>query len=153
VTRLIVVDSSSSRFMKMESYGNVMEKIWQYLKLIVLEKYSCSCSVSSVILKKKFQLRAESCVWENERKESVFLSLTKGKHFPSVKLLFLIWLEFSFLWPFSYIAAKHGKSRKVNFRNSLSCNQTWPKCTAFFCSMSRPLLSEVPLLPLLLVWK
>jgi len=60
------------------------------------------------------------------RKESVFLSLTKGKHFPFVTLLFLIWLEFSFLWLFFYIAAKHGKTWKVNSKNSLSCNQTRP---------------------------
>jgi hypothetical protein len=89
-----------------------------------------------LILKKKrlcdfeekvLQLCMRKCVWENERKESVFLSLTKGKHFPFVTLLFLIWLEFSFLWLFSYIASKHGKTWKVNSRNSLSCNQTRPK--------------------------
>jgi hypothetical protein len=49
--------------------------------------------VSSVILKKTFQLRADTQLYEkmNGRKgpkESVFLYLTKGKHFPFLTLLF-----------------------------------------------------------------
>jgi len=62
--------------------------------------------------------------------------LKKGKCFPFFirrktlsfnKTTLKCWSEFSFLWLFSYIAAKHGKTRKVNSRNSLSCNQTRPK--------------------------
>jgi hypothetical protein len=71
---------------------------------------------------------------ELKKKESVFLSLTQGKHFPLVTLLFLVWLEFSFLWLLFYILTKHGKTRKVNSRNSLSCKQTRPKCVcSSFC--------------------
>jgi hypothetical protein len=61
-----------------------------------------------------------------KEKESVFRFFSKEKHFPLLKLCFLCWPEFSFRWLFSYSAAKHGKTRKVNSRNSLSCNQTRP---------------------------
>jgi len=62
-----------------------------------------------------------------KEKESVFRFLSKGKHFPLLKLCFLCWPELSFRWLVFHVVAKHGKTRKVNSRNSLSCNQTRPK--------------------------
>jgi hypothetical protein len=90
------------------------------------------CSRKMLLFLLSFQLiltKRRLCMrkWTTlKKKESVFLSLTEGKHFPLVTLLFLVWLEFSFLLLLFHIIAKHGKSRKVNSRNSLSCNQTQP---------------------------
>jgi hypothetical protein len=62
-----------------------------------------------------------------KEKESVFRFLSKGKHFPLLKLCFLCWPELSFRWLVFHVVAKHEKTRKVNSRNSLSCNQTRPE--------------------------
>jgi len=59
-----------------------------------------------------------------KEKESVFRFFSKGKHFPLLKLCFLCWPELSFRWLVFHVVAKHEKTRKVNSRNSLSCNQT-----------------------------
>ena len=52
-----------------------------------------------------------------KEKESVFRFLSKGKHFPLLKLCFLCWPELNFRWLVFHVVAKHGKTRKVNSRN------------------------------------
>jgi hypothetical protein len=72
-----------------------------------------------------FEHVRKMCVMKE--KESVFRFFSKEKHFPLLMLCFLCWPELSFRWLVFHVVAKHGKTRKVNSRNSLSCNQTRPK--------------------------
>jgi hypothetical protein len=82
--------------MKMKSwkcYGKNMTVAVADLSRINWSRKILLFPISSVILKKKFQLRADTQLYEkmNGRKgpkESVFLYLTKGKHFPFLTLLF-----------------------------------------------------------------
>ena len=59
-----------------------------------------------------FENLRKVCVMKEN--ESVFQFLSKGKHFPLLKLCFLCWSELSFRWLVFHVVAKHGKTRKVN---------------------------------------
>jgi ABC-type oligopeptide transport system ATPase subunit len=63
---------------------------WNKNNMLQLFQRNASIVPASNVFEKRERER-ETVIWENvcnERKESVFLSLSKGKHFPLLKLLF-----------------------------------------------------------------